>query len=682
MEDTSSSTATSLDTAKPSLMSDPAQQITLVQPTPRLPTRLASLYKPSSKTEPSQVAIPSSNGSAQQTVMQPRHRALDTINSRKMEAEGHHSIEMPPQAPSTLPLAPPLPPKKLQSKKPSPFYDGQRQKYNEICVPLNNAALKGDWPAAEKIIRQFPEVVRSSITQKEETVLHIVSSTKHIHFAEMLVNEMNDEDLELQNGDGSTALCLAVASTVEMVDVLLRRNKGLLKIRKKGDLPFLCAVYSGDRNMVEHIYSKTDLVDLKWNYSDKTRILDSCLAFGLLDIALKILIDTREKGILTIETLVLRYLASNASAFQGQTALRRLINTISVLIPGQRLPFAHHKAIEIVRIIWKEIVQQKHEDILKQIAGDPSIKKVEGLLFTAARLGNHKFIIELLRLCPDITWEIDENKHTIFHVAVIHRQENVYNLLYELGSKKLGVVDKDGNNILHLAAILPKQNRLNIVSGAAFQMQRELIWFQEVNTMVSSVDRTKKNNAGKSPQELFTDEHIKLMEKGENWMKQTAAHSMVVAALIATIMFAVAFTLPGGNNQNNGLPIYLGKRAFAVFVITDAISLCTSSASILVFLAILTARYTEKDFLVSLPVKLMIGVSTLFISIMTMMIAFSASFFLLYEESMKWAPILVTALASLPVFLFACLQFRLLLDMIQSTFSSRYLLKNRKHMLY
>ena len=125
-------------------------------------------------------------------------------------------------------------------------------------------------------------MVRSSITQKEETVLHIVSSTKHIHFAEMLVNEMNDEDLELQNGDGSTALCLAVASTVEMVDVLLRRNKGLLKIRKKGDLPFLCAVYSGDRNMVEHIYSKTDLVDLKWNYSDKTRILDSCLAFGLL----------------------------------------------------------------------------------------------------------------------------------------------------------------------------------------------------------------------------------------------------------------------------------------------------------------------------------------------------------------------------------------------------------------
>lgn len=131
--------------------------------------------------------------------------------------------------------------------------DEQRQNYNKICVPLNNAALGGDWLAAEKIILEYPEVVKMSITQKEETVLHIVASTKHIHFAEMLVKLMKDEDLELQNGEGATALCLAVASTVQMVDVLLKRNKGLLKIRKKGDLPFLCAVLSGDKQMVEHI---------------------------------------------------------------------------------------------------------------------------------------------------------------------------------------------------------------------------------------------------------------------------------------------------------------------------------------------------------------------------------------------------------------------------------------------
>ena len=129
--------------------------------------------------------------------------------------------------------------------------------------------------------------------------------------------------------------------------------------------------------------------------------------------------------------------------------------------------------------MWGEIIKNKHDEVLKQIAADPKMKVVEGLLFTAARFGNYKFIIELLRLYPDITWDRDDDNHTIFHVAVIHRHEKVYNLLYEFGSKKLGYIrDTNENNILHLAAIKPMQKRLNIVSGAALQMQRELLWFK------------------------------------------------------------------------------------------------------------------------------------------------------------------------------------------------------------
>lgn len=153
----------------------------------------------------------------------------------------------------------------------------------KICVPLYNAAIKGDWHAAERIIRACPEnVINMSITRTEDTLLHIVASTKHTHFAKNLVKMMQVEDLELQNGDGETALWLAVASTVKMVDILLQKNDRLLKIRKDGDLPFLCAVWYGDKHMVEYIFSKTNLADEKWNASDQKRILCSCLTFGLL----------------------------------------------------------------------------------------------------------------------------------------------------------------------------------------------------------------------------------------------------------------------------------------------------------------------------------------------------------------------------------------------------------------
>lgn len=180
---------------------------------------------------------------------------------------------------------------------------------------------------------------------------------------------------------------------------------------------------------------------------------------------------------------------------------------------------------------------------------------------------------------------------------------------------------------------------------------------------MNSVDRLKLNYRGESPQALFTKEHTDLMEKGENWLKQTAAQCMVVAALIATIMFAGAFTLP------------------IVFVVTG--NRCHSIMHILsVFLAILTARYTENDLLVSLPVKLMVGLFTLFISIATMMIAFSASFFLLYADSKKWIPVLVSVLAAVPVILFAALQYRLLLDVIRTTLKSRHLFRPKNGMLH
>ena len=52
-----------------------------------------------------------------------------------------------------------------------------------------------------------------------------------------------------------------------------------------------------------------------------------------------------------------------------------------------------------------------------------------------------------------------------------------------------------------------------------------------------------------------------MRKDGEQWMKETTS-STVVGALIVTIMFAVVFTYPGGNDQNNGFPIFLNKKLF------------------------------------------------------------------------------------------------------------------------
>jgi hypothetical protein len=192
-----------------------------------------------------------------------------------------------------------------------------------------------------------------------------------------------------------------------------------------------------------------------------------------------------------------------------------------------------------------------------------------------------------------------------------------------------------------------------------------------------------RNKEGKTPKEMFTKTHEVLLESGEKWMKDTANYCMLVATLITTVIFAAAFTVPGGNNQETGIPIFLRKTLLKVFFISDAMALCSSSTSIVIFLSILTSRYTEVDFLKSLPSKLVFGLVTLFISMVGMMVAFIATCFLVYTSaSARISAAVVITSASIPITLFVLLHHKLWVDTLSSTYKSRFLFRPNKHRLF
>lgn len=190
-----------------------------------------------------------------------------------------------------------------------------------------------------------------------------------------------------------------------------------------------------------------------------------------------------------------------------------------------------------------------------------------------------------------------------------------------------------------------------------------------------------KNSEGETPRALFTKSHKDLMVEGEKWMKGTANSCMVVATLIATVMFAAAFTLPGGNTDT-GIPIYRKTVPFMFFAISDATALLSSSSSILTFLSILTSRYAEEDFLEYLPMKLIIGLALLVISVAAMMVAFCSTFFIVFYNGVKWIPIPIALIACMPVFAFGFFQYRLFSDVIHSTYRSRSLFNPRKNIVF
>lgn len=160
-----------------------------------------------------------------------------------------------------------------------------------------------------------------------------------------------------------------------------------------------------------------------------------------------------------------------------------------------------------------------------------------------------------------------------------------------------------------------------------------------------------KNGDGKKPYEILAESHEELVKDGEKWAKETATSFTIVGTLITTIMFAAAFTVPGGNN-GNGLPNFLHDKRFITFLIADAFSLFTSTTSVLIFIGILTSRYAERDFLRTLPGKLWFGLLFLVLSVCSMIVAFCAAIDMILKgyKITRWLIIVPTmSLGSLPI---------------------------------
>ena len=135
------------------------------------------------------------------------------------------------------------------------------------------------------------------------------------------------------------------------------------------------------------------------------------------------------------------------------------------------MPRAAH---ELLESIWEQVLQRSDDEISELI------KKPSGVLFDAAMSGNAEFLAVLLCKYPDLLWEVDENGRSVFHVAIMYRQEHIFNLIYNIGTMKdyiEGNTDKDGNNMLHLVGMLPDVGRLG-APRANLQMQRELLWYK------------------------------------------------------------------------------------------------------------------------------------------------------------------------------------------------------------
>ncbi|XP_058782299.1 uncharacterized protein LOC131656668 [Vicia villosa] len=286
----------------------------------------------------------------------------------------------------------------------------------------------------------------------------------------------------------------------------------------------------------------------------------------------------------------------------------------------------------------------------------------------------HGIVDMMIVLESNITSVIDDtnskNENALL-LAVKNRQPHVIQHFLERSPK--GVfdnlsqqIDKSENTMLHLAAYTsPGGENIWRISGVAMQLMLDIKWYKYIKGIVPKHFQNRGNKEGKTPSEIFKENHQEILKRSVEWLKGTSESCSVVAALIVGVSFATSGSVPGGYQQT-GEPILQGQPAFEGFSISSLIGLYFSGISLIMFLSILTFRKEIEDFRIKLPIKLFFGLSSLFVSIVAMFVSFcSGHFFVLTDKYPKGGILFyLYILICLPVVFYAAVEFLLFNDLV------------------
>ncbi|KAF3950635.1 hypothetical protein CMV_023638 [Castanea mollissima] len=253
-------------------------------------------------------------------------------------------------------------------------------------------------------------------------------------------------------------------------------------------------------------------------------------------------------------------------------------------------------------------------------------------LFLATKSGCIEIVREILEIYPQAVEHIDNEGRTILHVAIKYRQLEVFKLVLTMEVAMRWLVrrlDNDGNSILHMVGIKRDDYVPEKLRGPALELQEELLWFERVKSVTKAHFVDHRNKKKLTAEGLFAKNNTELRNAARDWLKHTAEGCSIVAVLIATVAFAAAYTIPG-------------------------------------------APFRLEDFKHSLPNKLMLGFTFLFLSVSMMMVSFSATIILMIRSKERWTKILLYSLSFLPVGIFALAYFPLYLSLSKTY---KYLLK-------
>ncbi|WVY91041.1 hypothetical protein V8G54_036555, partial [Vigna mungo] len=538
-------------------------------------------------------------------------------------------------------------------------------------------AFDDEWDKMRPIVEKDPSIVRTPLTGLGDTALHIAATAGSTAFVKELVKLMRPEDGLIHNENQMLPVHLAALSFHHPI------------------VQLLCS---------DHLLDKMA-------YKDIEKLFFITITNNMFDVAITLF----EKRPLDL---------TFARDKEELTSLHMLARKPYEVLKRSDRERNYGEGMKLVERIWDEVrnlteaKKLKIDDIF-ELTTKPSVA-----LFDAIESGNGDEVIwSFMEGSGVLMTSKDSNGRNLAHLFFLYRRLEFFEqFLHKRKQYLVRAVDNEGNNVLHLAALLAPEFksfsdpiRSTQFYHLPFQMQAACVGERPresaraetsavavaaaaaMEGLVKESDggldgllerffdgwmnlgfkaeraappglRSKKNKKGKTPVDVFFDEHNQLSKDIKESAKGIADSGMVVATLVATVAFAAALTVPGDKKSVNNV-------WFIVFIVTNAIALFTSSASILSFLSNFTSsRFADAEFVTSLHPSLTVGCGLLIISVAAMVVAFVAASFLIFDHTTKWVSYVVTPMGVFPCLVFIVFQSKFCDD----SYWSKYYRPDRK----
>lgn len=145
-------------------------------------------------------------------------------------------------------------------------------------------------------------------------------------------------------------------------------------------------------------------------------------------------------------------------------------------------PIKNIHDIKVKHVQSNLLIKHICSSVTEKIDYDIAWKILGSAISAAVKHGTPEVVEECISTYLDIIWYTGDGFHLSLE-AVKQRQERVFNLLCQSLRHKVfqaTLYDEEDENSLQKAAKLAPPHCLDVVTGAALQMQREFRWFKVI----------------------------------------------------------------------------------------------------------------------------------------------------------------------------------------------------------